>query len=71
MPITERDAETVEQAVYEMHNATPALALCIRYRWIHEFSGRRLATKMNTNRITIWQQVAQAETTIQGMLVFK
>ena len=70
-PIDELDAEKIENAVYLLARSYILLARCLRARWIHEFSGRRLATELDTNHVSIWTLVSQAEMALQGVLLNK
>ena len=68
LAIKNLDAETVEQAVHQLHGILPELAYCVRCRWVHEFSSRRLAKEMDGKYTDIWNLVCNAELTLQGML---
>ena len=67
-PVIHADAERVEAAVQVLRRQDPQLALCLKYRWVYEFSGRRLAKALGTNRTDVWPLVERAEMALQGVL---
>tara|TARA_B110000908_G_C10010092_1_gene338144 strand:+ start:198 stop:512 length:315 start_codon:yes stop_codon:yes gene_type:complete len=67
-PVIHADAERVEAAVQVLRRQDPQLALCLKYRWVYEFSGRRLAKELGTNRTDVWPIVERSEMALQGVL---
>jgi hypothetical protein len=67
-PVIHADAERVEAAVQVLRRQDPELALCLKYRWVYEFSGRRLAKELGTNRTDVWPIVERSEMALQGVL---
>ena len=67
-PVIHADAERVEAAVQVLRRQDPQLALCLKYRWVYEFSGRRLAKELGTNRTDVWPLLERSEMTLQGVL---
>ena len=67
-PVIHADAERVEAAVQVLRRQDPQLALCLKYRWVYEFSGRRLAKELGTNRTDVWPLVERSEMALQGVL---
>ena len=62
------DAERVEAAVQIVRRQDMQLAMCLKYRWVYEFSGRRIAKELGTNRTDVWPLVERAEMALQGVL---
>ena len=62
------DAERVEAAVQIVRSQDMQLARCLKYRWVYEFSGRRLAKELGTNRTDVWPLVERSEMALQGVL---
>ena len=67
-PVIISDAERVEAAVQVVRRQDSQLAKCLKYRWVYEFSGRRLAKELGTNRIDVWPLVERSEMALQGVL---
>ena len=67
-PIIISDAERVEAAVQIVRRQDTQLAKCLKYRWVYEFSGRRLAKELGTNRTDVWPIVERSEMALQGVL---
>jgi hypothetical protein len=67
-PIIISDAERVEAAVQVVRRQDTQLAKCLKYRWVYEFSGRRLAKELGTNRTDVWPIVERSEMALQGVL---
>jgi hypothetical protein len=67
-PIISADAERVEAAVQVVRGQDMQLAQCLKYRWVYEFSGRRLAKELGTNRTDVWPLVERSEMALQGVL---
>ena len=67
-PVIIADAERVEAAVQVLRQQDPQLALCLKWRWVYEFSGRRLAKELGTNRTDVWPIVERSEMALQGVL---
>ena len=67
-PVIHADAERVEAAVQVLRRQDPQLALCLKYRWVYEFSGRRLAKELGTNHTDVWPIVERSEMALQGVL---
>ena len=67
-PVIEADAERVEAAVQVLRRQDTQLAKCLKYRWVYEFSGRRLAQELGTNRTDVWPLVERSEMALQGVL---
>ena len=67
-PVIISDAERVEAAVQVVRRQDSQLAKCLKYRWVYEFSGRRLAKELGTNRTDVWPLVERSEMALQGVL---
>ena len=67
-PVIVADAERVEAAVQIVRRQDMQLAMCLKYRWVYEFSGRRLAKELGTNRTDVWPIVERSEMALQGVL---
>mgnify|MGYP003624906190 FL=1 len=67
-PVIIADAERVEAAVQIVRSQDMQLARCLKYRWVYEFSGRRLAKELGTNRTDVWPLVERSEMALQGVL---
>jgi hypothetical protein len=67
-PIIISDAERVEAAVQVVRRQDTQLAKCLKYRWVYELSGRRLAKELGTNRTDVWPLVERSEMALQGVL---
>jgi hypothetical protein len=67
-PVVVLDAERVEAAVQVVRRQDMQLAQCLKYRWVYEFSGRRIARELGTNRTDVWLLVERAEMAVQGVL---
>ena len=67
-PVIVADAERVEAAVQVVRRQDMQLAQCLKYRWVYEFSGRRLAKELGTNRTDVWPLVERSEMALQGVL---
>jgi hypothetical protein len=67
-PVVVLDAERVEAAVQVIRRQDMQLAQCLKYRWVYEFSGRRLAQELGTNRTDVWVLVERSEMALQGVL---
>jgi len=68
MPIRNADAERIENAVVKLRAANMQLGLCIKYRWVYEFKGKRLAKELGCNKQNVYQLTDQAELTLQGII---
>ena len=67
-PVVLSDAERVEAAVQIVRRQDNQMAKCLKYRWVYEFSGRRLAKELGTNRTDVWPLLERSEMTLQGVL---
>jgi len=67
-PVIVADAERVEAAVQVVRRQDMQLAQCLKYRWVYEFSGRRIAKELGTNRTDVWPLVERSEMALQGVL---
>lgn len=67
-PIIISDAERVEAAIQRLRSQDIQMAKCLKYRWVYEFSGRRLAKEMGTNRTDVWPLLERSEMALQGVL---
>ena len=67
-PVVLSDAERVEAAVQIVRRQDNQMAKCLKYRWVYEFSGRRLAKELGTNRTDVWPIVERSEMALQGVL---
>ena len=67
-PVIIADAERVEAAVQIVRRQDMQMARCLKYRWVYEFSGRRLAKELGTNRTDVWPLVERSEMALQGVL---
>jgi len=67
-PVIIADAERVEAAVQIVRRQDKQMAQCLKYRWVYEFSGRRLAKELGTNRTDVWPLVERSEMALQGVL---
>jgi len=67
-PVIPADAERVEAAVQVIRRQDMQMAQCLKFRWVYEFSGRRLAKELGTNRTDVWPLVERAEMALQGVL---
>ena len=68
VPIRNADAERIEEAVAKLRAANMQLGLCIKYRWVYEFKGKRLAKELGCNKQNVYQLTDQAELTLQGII---
>lgn len=67
--IDESKVNRVEQAVKAIHSKSQLGAKSLRYKWVLEFSGRKIAKELRTNKDYVYKEIDIAETLLTGFLL--